>query len=302
MPDALPIAVAGSTFGAACALGSAVTWTFISLIVRALSPHLKTISINVIRSAAGGTLLAVLVLAWSGAGVLRGLTLEAYVYLVVSTVVAVGVGDTAFFESTRAIGMARAMTVSMVYPLIAAALALAWLGEPITAKLAAGAVVTVGGLAVIVAERSPATPDAPDGRIRGLGLALVAAVAWALNALLMKPPLREVDPITAQAVRFPVAALVLWLTPWARGTGRDFRAQFRTAGLLMAALSVLTAASSVLFVAGLKYAEVGVATVLSSTAPLFALPIGLLAFGERVTWRAATGAALCIAGITLLTI
>lgn len=298
MPDALPIEM--STVGALCALGSALTWTFISLIVRALSPHLRTISINLIRSAAGGALLAALVVAWNGAGVLGGLTPGTYVYLVVSTVIAVGVGDTAFFESTKAMGMARALTVSMVYPLIAAALALAWLGEPITPRLLGGAVITLGGLAVIVVERAPAGPAAADDRARGLALALVAAVSWALNALLMKPPLREVDPVTAQAVRLPVAALVLWLTPWARGTGRDFRAHVRNAGVLMGALALLTAASAVLFVAGLKYAEVGVATVLSSTAPLFALPIGLVAFGERVTWRAAAGATLCVAGIALL--
>jgi drug/metabolite transporter (DMT)-like permease len=40
--------------------------------------------------------------------------------------------------------------------------------------------------------------------------------------------------------------------------------------------------------------------VLSSASPLFALPIAFLA-GERVTWRAATGAALTVAGIAILT-
>ncbi len=291
----------GPTAGALCALGSALTWTFISLIVRALSPYFTTITINVVRSAGGGMLLAAVVLAWSGSGSLGGLTLEAWGYLVTSTVIAVGLGDTAFFESTKALGMGRAMTISMVYPLIAAGLALVFLGEPMTPRLAVGAVVTIAGLAVIVAERTPA-PDEARGRSRGLGLALVAAVAWAANALLMKPPLREVDPVTAQAVRFPVAAAVLWLTPWARGTGASVRTHGRATGLRMAMLSVLTAVSSVLFVAALKYADVGVATVLSSTSPLFALPIGLLAFGERVTWRAAVGAALGVTGIALLTL
>ena len=202
--------------GALCALGSAFTWTLLSLIVRALSPYFTTVTINVIRSATGGLLLAAVMLAWSGSGRLGELTLEAWGYLTVSTVIAVGLGDTAFFESTKALGMGRAMTISMAYPLIAAGLALVFLGEPITPKLAAGALVTIAGLAVIVAEGAPVA-DARGGRARGLGLALAAAVAWAVNALLMKPPLREVDPVTAQAVRFPVAAAVLWLTPWARG-------------------------------------------------------------------------------------
>jgi drug/metabolite transporter (DMT)-like permease len=45
-----------------------------------------------------------------------------------------------------------------------------------------------------------------------------------------------------------------------------------------------------------------VATVLSSTSPLFALPIGLVVRGERVTWRATVGAALGVTGIALLTL
>jgi len=161
--------------------------------------------------------------------------------------------------------------------------------------------VTIAGLAVIVAEGAPVA-DARRGRARGLGLAGAAAVAWAVNALLMKPPLREVDPVTAQAVRFPVAAAVLWLTPWARGTGASVRAHARKTGLSMVMLSVLTVASSVLFAAGLKYSDVGEATVLSSTSPLFALPIGLVVRGERVTWRATVGAALGVTGIALLTL
>ena len=68
----------------------------------------------------------------------------------------------------------------------------------------------------------------------------------------------------------------------------------------VALLGVLTAMSAATFTAGLKYAGIVLGTVLSSTAPLFALPIGFLAFGERVTWRAIMGAALAVAGIAVL--
>jgi drug/metabolite transporter (DMT)-like permease len=78
------------------------------------------------------------------------------------------------------------------------------------------------------------------------------------------------------------------------------RAHLRDAGLLLLALGALTGLSAVLFLAGLKYAGVALTTVLSSTTPLFALPIGYVALGERVSWRAAGGAALCVAGLSLL--
>jgi drug/metabolite transporter (DMT)-like permease len=64
-------------------------------------------------------------------------------------------------------------------------------------------------------------------------------------------------------------------------------------------MSALTALSAVTFLAGLKYAGVTMGTVLSSASPLFALPIAFVA-GERVTWRAATGAALTVTGIAIL--
>ena len=160
--------------------------------------------------------------------------------------------------------------------------------------------VTLSGLVLIVSDRTPTTPESVEGR--GLALAVIAALAWAVSAVFIRAPLREVDPITVQAVRMPLTALLLWATPWARGTARTLWRERRVVGRQVLVLGALTAFSGVTWMASLKYAGVALSTVLSSTSPLFALPIGLLAFGERVTWRAATGAALCIAGITLLTI
>jgi drug/metabolite transporter (DMT)-like permease len=66
------------------------------------------------------------------------------------------------------------------------------------------------------------------------------------------------------------------------------------------ALSLITAASSVLFVASLKYAGVTIGAVLSSTAPLFALPLGVLFLGERASAWTVLGALVAVAGIVVL--
>jgi drug/metabolite transporter (DMT)-like permease len=227
-------------------------------------------------------------------------SLFAWVCLVLSVLTALGIGDTAFFESTKSLGLARAMTISTAgYPLVAGGLALWWFDERITLPLAVGSIVALGGLVLIVSEGGGAVPDSTEGRRQGLRLAVVAALAWAVSAALMKPPVREIDPLAIQAVRLPLSTLLLWATPWARGTARGLWAQRRVVGRRIAVLSALTALSAVTFLAGLKYAGVTMGTVLSSASPLFALPIGFLA-GERVTWRAATGAALTVAGIAIL--
>lgn len=290
--------LAGPTLGALSALGCALAWTCLTLVARTLTPYFSTFSLNIIRSGVGGALLLLVALVAGDLGSLRQVSLVAWVYLGVTVVASVGIGDTAFFESTKHLGLARAMTISTSYPLMASLLALALFDERITPAVAAGSVVTLGGLVLLVSERAGA--GTTEGRGRGLALALVAALAWAVSSTLIKVPLREVDPLGAQAVRVPLTALLLWATPWARGTGRALWAHRRVAGPRILVLGVLTATSAVTFLAGLKYAGITLGTVLSSTSPLFALPIGLVAFGERVTWRAAAGAILCVAGIGIL--
>jgi drug/metabolite transporter (DMT)-like permease len=272
-----------------------------SMLARDLSTRFPSFALNVIRSAGGSILLVPIALAFGNPRSLAQVSALAWICLLISVLTALGIGDTAFFESTKYLGLSRAMTVSTAgYPVLASVLALWWFGERITLTVAVGSLVTLGGLGLIVSEGGAEAAGPSETRRRGLGLAVVAAVAWAIGAALMKPPVAEIDPLTIQAVRLPLSTLVLWATPWARGTARGLWAQRRVAGRRVVLLSVLTALSAVTYLAGLKYAGVALGTVLSSVSPLFALPVGFLAFGERVTWRASTGAALAVAGIAIL--
>ena len=291
--------------GALAALASALAWTLITLLARALSPHFSTFSLNIVRSAVGGVFLVAIALVAGNLGSLGHVSAGAWAFLISSVVLAVGVGDTAFFESARALGLARAMTFSTSYPLVAGALAVWLFDERITPLDAAGTVVILAGLVLIVTERfsaGGAGRGEPGAGRRGLGLSLVTVLAWGSAATLMKPLLHEIDPLTIQAARLPLTALILWLTPWARGTARTAWARREVVGLPVLGLGALTAVSSITFMVGLKHAGVTLGTVLSATSPLFALPIGFLAFGERVTWRAVVGAVLCVAGLGLVSL
>ena len=285
--------------GAACALASAFTWAVTSLLVRTVSPPLSSVTVSAVRSLLGGGLLLTWVLATGGFGRLTAIGHTTFLLLAVSIVVAIALGDVMFFESARFLGLARAMTVSMVYPLMSAGFAAVFLGEPLSARVGAGSVVTLTGLVLIVRARN-------GERVReerlGLGLAaaFTAAAAWAASLLVLKPALGALDPITTQAVRLPLASLVLFATPWGWGAPRQILAADRATVRRVALLGVITAMSSVLFVTSVKLADVAVAAVLSSTAPLFALPLGLIFLGERVTRSALAGTALAVTGVALI--
>jgi drug/metabolite transporter (DMT)-like permease len=287
-----------TTFGALAALGSAAAWAVTSLLARSLMSELGSVGVNAIRSTIGGVLLIAWVLATAGAGVFTAISASASLLLGLSIVTAIALGDTVFFESTRAIGVGRAMTISTTYPLGAAVIAAAFLNEPVTVSIAVGSLVTMAGLVLIVA---PWAERAPEERFWfGVGAAALASLAWAVSTVLVKPPLSEMGPVTAQAIRLPVASMVLWLTPWARPVPRTFAKSSRAVQIRIVILGAITSVSSVMFVAGVKHAGVAVASVLSSTAPMFAIPLAVIFLDERITLRAFLGIVLTLAGIIVL--
>ena len=286
------------TFGALCALASALAWSVTSLLARSLIPHYGSVTINAVRSGAAGALLLIVVMVIDGPGTLTAMSRATFVQLTVSIVAAIGIGDTVFFESTRAIGLSRAMTIATTYPVGAALLAAAFLDEPLTLPVIVGSLLTLSGIALIVSVRSDAAH--PERLAFGVWTAVVASVAWAVSTVMMKLPLTEIEPLTAQAVRLPLASVLLWLTPWTWGAAGAIRKAGRGPLVTIGILSVGTAASSVLFVASLKYAGVAVGSVLSSTAPVFALPLGVLFLGERIAVFTVVGVLLALAGIVVL--
>jgi drug/metabolite transporter (DMT)-like permease len=287
-----------ATLGALCALGSAVAWAFTSLLVRSLTPRFGSLAINAART----SLCALLIAAWMAVGDgfdgLTAISTRSLVLLLVSIVTAIAIGDTVFFESTRLLGLGRAMTLSMGYPVVAAVLAAVLLDERITAQIAIGGLLTLGGLALVVARRRE-DGAAPRSWV-GVGAAAAAAVAWGVSVVALRVPLEEIDALTAQLVRLPLAAAVLWAMPWSwRGAPALVRGGPEVAWRL-GMLSVLTAVSSVMYVLSIKHAGVAVATVLSSTAPLFAVPLGVVFLGERLPATALVGACVAVVGVVVL--
>jgi len=226
------------------------------------------------------------------------LSMGSFALLAVSIVLAIAIGDTIFFESAQRIGLGRAMTISMSYPVVAASLAALLLGERLTAPIVTGGLITLAGLVLIVMARAEA-PGQPRPW-RGVVEALLAALAWVVSVVALRVPLDEIDPVSAQAIRLPVGALILWVTPWAlRGAPVLLRGGSPLFGRLVV-LAAVTAVSSVLYGASVKYAGVAVASVLSSTAPLFAVPLGVLFLGERLPLLALAGTGVTMIGIVVL--
>jgi len=282
------------------ALGSAATWALICILAQSLSGRLTSAGINAFRALVGGLIIFIgAVVTGYGAEIV---TMPLWVALTLWASILIGYagGDTVFFLGMQHLGVTRAHTLSMVHPLMSTIAGIVLFGEVMTATRAAGVLLVVGGLALIVTGQSEGGAEALRARRRGIGLVLVAAVAWSVGSVMLKPPLQVVSPVTASAIRSPLVGAVLWLTPWARGTWRTVRATRGREAIVLAAICLFSAISPILYTVGIKYAGVAIGSVLSTTSPLFTIPLEVAVLGRWPTRRTVLGAVTTVCGIALM--
>jgi drug/metabolite transporter (DMT)-like permease len=206
----------------------------------------------------------------------------------------------------RHIGLARATPISMAaFPLFTFVLAAILLGESITPGVVGGAALIVLGLYLVTqrSRSSSAASEPADGRLWwGVGAVLLAALLWALAGVWLRVGSEGVNPALAGAVRLSAAGLVTALA--VRATGHSVRPsgyERRGVLVLLAAGMFGTGMGSMLYVIGVQHAGVARAAILSSTTPLFALPLAALVLHERLTARLVGGAIISVVGIWLVT-
>jgi drug/metabolite transporter (DMT)-like permease len=288
------------TRGIASGLGTGMTWAAISILVRSLSGTLTPAGITAVRSTvAGGILLLLAAGAGYGGEVVR-MPLWVVLALWASIILAMALGDTAFFASMDHLGVTRALILSMANPLLTTLVGIGLMGEPVTLPRAAGILLVVGGLVLIIAGKGDGGSERRGTTRRGMRLVFVAAGAWAVSAVILKPALEAASVVAAAAVRIPMGGFFLWMTPWTRGTLRAIVKSTPAERKRLGAVCLLSAFGTLLFTSGIKFGGVAVGNVLASTAPLFTLPFEVWVFGRRPSRQTILGAVVTVTGVGLM--
>lgn len=199
-----------------------------------------------------------------------------------------------FFAGVDKAGVAVGTIVTIGSgPVLAGALAFVVRGERVGRRwMLATAAAVVGALMLLSGGESAGVDPA------GVGFALGAGVAWAIYLVAAKALLERVPPTVFAAVVFTGATLLLLPVlllqslAWV-GTVRG--------ALLALWLGVATTAISYLFFAnGLRATPVATTATLTLAEPLTAALLGILILDERLGAVAATGAALLMAGLLVV--
>jgi drug/metabolite transporter (DMT)-like permease len=281
-------------------LGSAACWATITVLGRSLSGALAPAVINTVRALTGGVLVVLVAVAAGYGPEILSIPLWALLAFWISMAIGFAFGDTIFFAGMEYLGVTRAHTLSMVHPLLTTLIGIGLLGEPVSMARAMGILLVLGGLLLIVSGRGTGSADSRATQWRGVRLVLLAALSWTIAAVLLKAPLQGVSALAATAVRAPLGGVVLLMTPWARGAWPAVRTCRPPELTRLGAICLLSFASSIFFTAGIKHAGVAIGTVLSTTSPLFTIPLETFVLGHRPTGRTMVGAVVTVGGIALI--
>ena len=144
-------------------------------------------------------------------------------WLGLSGVIGLVIGDACLFQAFLFIGPRRAMLLMTLVPVISTLLAWGWLGETLRPAEVGAVLLTVGGIAWVVAERQrdPAR-RMPAQRERhyalGVLLGLGGAMGQALGLVTSKQGLNGgFPPLSATVIRMVVGSGVIWLLTLFRG-------------------------------------------------------------------------------------
>ena len=291
--------------GITLAFGMAITWAFTGVALRRLPADLDPLAANALR-AASGLLVYAPVLALSGSfSQYRLLTRTHLAYLTASILVAGIVADTCYLISLRLLGLGRCFPIINSYPLFAILFGCLLGTETTSWSVVAGALLVVLGLILVAWPGKGQTGESPDTcrarRVEGLLLAGVTAALYGLEGVLIAKADVPVNGMVANSVRAPIVIVFgLALAGWRGGLER-LRTLQRREWLLLALSGVLGwVLAGSMWLAAVQLVGASITSTIGATAPVFAVPLGILFLKERPTYHTLLGTLLSVAGIILV--
>lgn len=296
-----------SFYGEIAALLTAVCWAFNSVVFTRAGKRVGAVTVNYMRLWIA--VPALLLIHWLLFATPFPFAIEPsrFLYLAISGLIGFVIGDTMLFESFLLIGPRLAMLLSLLVPVFSAILAWVLLGENLLVLEIVSILVTIGGIAWVVAEKK-APVDAfasrePRKYRLGILLAVGGAVGQAVGLLFSKLGLvGGYSAISATLVRVSVSALALAVLSLFQGKIHAHLAKMKD----KKALLEITAGSLtgpvlgvILSLVAIAHASIGVASTLMSLTPVILLPVSFFLFKEKITLRAIIGTMIALLGVTL---
>ncbi|MFZ5810320.1 MAG: DMT family transporter [Chloroflexota bacterium] len=288
--------------GGMAALTAAFLWALASIWFTRLGQHLPVIQVNLLKGLLAVMILTILL--YLSGGALNALPARGLFLLVISGIIGITLGDTAYLKALQYLGPRRTLLLANLAPPMVGLIAWIFLNERLAWSAWLGILLTMSGITWVIVERA-----AEEGKTfnlrKGLLFGFLAALSQSIAVVLSRAALTQTSVTSLQSTILRLAPAVLLLALWLFAQRQPlidrhaFTAQPKLTVWLILATLLGTVFAMWLQQIAINLTPVGIVQTLLSTSPLFILPIVALQ-GEKLTPRAVGGALMAILGIGLL--
>lgn len=290
--------------GEVLALVSALLWSVASVLMALGSHRLHVLPLNLIRCVVSSVFFWALLPFYGGLEAFRTVPSSAWLWLVVSVLILLVVGDTLYFRSLNLAGVSWAMPVAGINPLWAILLAALFVDEPLTWSLLLGALLVVAGVTLLSRPEmhsSNGQDIEPAARRKGLLIALLVSLLWGAGQVTLKPATAGMHSVVANSIRQPLAMFILLAINLRTGLWKELRRLDRRSwAMILLASLVGTGVGTLFFVMAIQSLGAGRTAVITSTSPLLAIPFSMTMLREKPTRWTVAGTFFTTVGVVLV--
>jgi drug/metabolite transporter (DMT)-like permease len=287
------------TLGSAAALLSAAAWALSSILFRRLGDEASPLGMNLGKCIIGSVALGAIIL-FVG---IHPVPVRDFVFLGLSGLLGIALGDTLFFTALMSLGPRLALLLGALGPVFTVIMAVIFLRERPSLLAWTGMVTTIAGINWAMWESVPQEAEGRSHRLTAIKYGVLSIFCNAAGIILAKVGVSSVSALDGTFIRFLCGMIGLLIVGGSSGQLKTWLTPFadrRTIKLLLSAVFVAIFGGFWLFLVALKHIDASIAVVLNETTPLFVLPLAFFMLKEKISLRSVIGAAIAVSGVVLI--
>jgi len=287
--------------GEALSLLTAAVWAFAIILLKKSGETVHPIALNLFKNLLAFVLFIPTIWLF-GETLLRTVSINDYILLLLSGAIGIGIGDTLFFKSLNLLGAGLMAIVNCLYSPFIIGLAIIWLRESLTFLQVVGVTLIIS--AVLIATHK-------KGRVKinrknllwGIFYGVLAMATMAVGIVMIKPLLERSPLLWATEIRLfggAVTLVLILLFHPARRKIIDSLISTRSWNYTITGSFFGAYIAMLVWLAGMKYTQASIASALNQTSIIFIFIFAGIILKEPINLQRVIGIILALIGSFLV--
>lgn len=279
----------------------AIVWALAVIFFRKSGERVHPLALNTFKNLVAAILFIPTMIIF-GQSLVQPVSYNAYVMMLASGALGIGIGDTLLFMSLNLLGAGLTGIVVCMYSPLIICLSVIFLGETLTLLQTTGVLFIVSAILVATIEKQK-KPIARSKLLFGTVLGILASATMAVSIVMIKPLLNESPLLWANQIRLfggiIALGIIVLLFPRRRmiydslvGTKKW---TYTISGSVIGAYLAM-----IIWLAGMKYTQASVASALNQTSTIFIFIFAGIFLKEPFNLRRSIGIALAFLGTLMV--